>query len=413
MIDRIVVVNDISDPKGGATALALASALAFRARGHAVTFLTGDAGGNPALHEAGIEVVGLGGDRLTSRGFVSALVGGLYNRDTYTMIGDWITVNDTPSTVYHLHGWAQILSPSVFKALQPVRTRLLLSAHDFFLVCPNGAYAFLKSGKVCGLVPLSTACVIASCDRNHYAHKLWRVAREAIQRWLYDPTTSPPVLAIHERMRPFLIRGGIPSHAITALPNPITPYSATRITAERNREVLFVGRLERTKGPDLAAAACQKAGVTLRLIGDGELRDEITRDYPDAILMGRLPPEAIAHHAATARLLVMPSRYPEPYGMVAAEALWSGLPVIATDTAFLTPDIVAAGAGIGCDPRDTDQFAAAITTIADDDTLTQSMSIAAFEGTRTIALTPEAWIDRLLDAYANRLAGMDMQVHPA
>jgi hypothetical protein len=51
MIDHIVVINDLSVPKGGATALALASASAFRARGYRVTFVTGDDGDNPALRD--------------------------------------------------------------------------------------------------------------------------------------------------------------------------------------------------------------------------------------------------------------------------------------------------------------------------------------------------------------------------
>lgn len=401
MIDRIVVVNDLAEPKGGATALALASALAFRERGYRVTFLTGDTGENAALRAAGVEVVALGAARLKGRSFVSALVGGLYNRDAERMVAGWIAVHDTPRTVYHLHGWAQILSPSVFAALEPVRERLVLSAHDFFLVCPNGAFAFLKTGKVCDLVPLSAACIVASCDRNNYAQKLWRVARETIQRSLYRPGSSPPVLAIHEAMRPFLMRGGIPDGAIETLPNPIVPFSSERIRAEDNREALFVGRLERTKGPDLAAAACRAAGVTLRLVGDGELRDEIARDYPEAVLVGRLPPEKIATEAARARFLVMPSRYPEPYGLVAAEALWSGLPVIAADTAFLTCDIEAAGAGFGVEPRDTDAFAAAIRRTAGDDAA-KRMSMAAYERTRDIALTPDAWVDRLMAAYHAR-----------
>jgi glycosyltransferase involved in cell wall biosynthesis len=402
VIDRIVVVNDLAEPKGGATALALASALAFRERGYPVTFLTGDTGDNAALRAAGVEVVALGAARLKGRSFVSALVGGLYNRDAERMVAGWIASHDTPNTVYHLHGWAQILSPSVFAALEPVRERLVLSAHDFFLVCPNGAFAFLKTGKVCDLVPLSAACIVSSCDRKNYAQKLWRVARETIQRSLYRPGSSPPVLAIHEAMRPFLMRGGIPDSAIETLPNPVIPFSAERIRAEDNCEALFVGRLERTKGPDLAAAACRAAGVTLRLVGDGELRDEIARDYPEAVLVGRLPPEEIAAEAARARFLVMPSRYPEPYGLVAAEALWSGLPVIAADTAFLTRDIEAAGTGLGVEPRDTDAFAAAIRTIVKDNETAKRMSIAAYERTRDIALTPNAWVNRLLAAYRAR-----------
>lgn len=403
MIDRVVILNDIAKPMGGATALALLSAQLFRARGLPVTFISGDAGENADLAAAGVEVVALGQARLEAAGVASGLIGGLFNRAALTMVTQWIEANDTPRTVYHLHGWAQILSPSVFKALQPVSHRLVLSAHDFFLTCPNGSQSFLKSGRICPLTPMTPTCIAANCDRRLYAHKLWRVARQAVQRRFYDRRHSPPVFAIHEAMRPFLMRTGIPSASIHTVPNPVTAWTPERIAAEQNDEVLFVGRLEETKGPDLAAAACRAAGVKLRVIGDGVLRERLATDYPEALLMGRRGAAEIAEYARHARLLVMPSRYPEPFGLVAVEALWSGLPVIATDTAFLSDDIVAAGAGLAVEPRDTAAFAGAIRSLFDDDARCRQASLAAFNGTRVVALSSDAWAERLIAGYRERL----------
>jgi glycosyltransferase involved in cell wall biosynthesis len=410
MLQRVVILNDISTPKGGATALALESARQFRARNIPVTLLTGDVGYNEELTALGVEIVALGGARLMSAGFGSALMNGLYNRSARAMVDDWIAQHDTPGTVYHLHGWSQILSPSIFEALGSVRSRLVISAHDFFLACPNGSFSFLKTGEVCLLRPMSLSCVTAQCDRRNYAQKLWRVARQAIQRHFYDRRNSPPVLAIHESMRPFLMRADIPSHAIVTLPNPVRPFTTERVSAEKNSEVLYVGRLEETKGPDLAASACRAAGVTLRLVGDGAMRADMERRFPEMLFMGHQPPDAIKDLARNARLLVMPSRYPEPYGLVAAEALWSGLPVIAADTAFLSADIVAAGAGLAVAPRDTVAFAAAIRTVFDSDALCERMSRAAIGKTMSVALTPDEWIDRLIAAYEARLSGADVAI---
>lgn len=404
MIDRIVVVNDISVPKGGATALALLSARMLRQRGQAVTFLAGDTGHNPALAAAGIDIVGLGQDRLLASSPITALTNGLYNRKAGATVAAWIRDHDTPGSVYHLHGWSQILSPAIFAALRPVSRRLVLSAHDFFLACPNGSFSLLNSGAVCPHVPMSAACIATNCDRRRYAHKLWRVARHAVMTHHYRRLSPPPILAIHERMRPFLMRAGLPGDNIRTLPNPVLPWTSDRIQAENNKEFLFVGRLEDTKGVDLAAAACRAAGVPLRVIGDGVLRAMLERDYPEVRLMGQQPPAVIADHARGARALVMPSRYPEPFGLVAAEALWSGLPVIATDTAFLTHDIVAAGAGVAIEPRDIAGFAGVLRCIADDRPATRAMSVAAYRHTQSIALSPEVWIDRLKQAYAERLA---------
>ncbi|MFC0205258.1 glycosyltransferase family 4 protein [Novosphingobium soli] len=404
MIERVVQINDLSEPLGGASRLAVKAACGLAARGHAVTFIAGDGGDSAALRAAGVGIVALGQPRLLAGGRARGMVSGLWNRAAHAMVRDWIAVHDTPATAYHLHGWSQILSPAVFAALAPVRERLVVSAHDFFLACPNGAFASLRSGEPCPRTPLSAACLAAPCDRDGAAHKLWRAARHAVQRRAYRPGASPPVLAIHAGMGDRLVRGGVSRDAIRVLPNPVEPFAPARIAAERNRQVLFVGRLEASKGADLAAAAAFRAGAPLTVVGEGPLAAEVRRLHPQARLAGRCDPAEIRRLAADARLLVMPSRYPEPFGLVALEAAWSGLPVILAPTALLAPDLVAVGAGLAVDPRDTAAFAAAIRDLGRDDGAVRAMSEAAFGGTRTLGLTPFAWIARLEEILAGCVA---------
>jgi glycosyltransferase involved in cell wall biosynthesis len=86
------------------------------------------------------------------------------------------------------------------------------------------------------------------------------VVRQVIQRHYQQPEGSPPVLAVHAAMAPFLQRGGIPSDAIVTLPNPVRAWCNYKVAAQDNRDLLFVGRVEATKGPDLALAAARAAG---------------------------------------------------------------------------------------------------------------------------------------------------------
>lgn len=396
----MVVLNDRSVVLGGATGLALLSARLIRERGIPVTLLTGDTGDNPALEAAGIAVHALGGASLLEASAATSLRRGLYNPSTVSFVGDWIRRHDDPGTVYHLHGWSQILSPSVFRVLEPVKSRLFVSAHDFFLTCPNGAYALFRQGRVCPHVPLGFACLSTNCDRRSYAHKLWRVARQVIQNQSLRYTDGTPrVLAIHEAMRPLLVRGGVPDAAITTLPNPIRPWSAERIPAERNRGVVFVGRLNEEKGPDLAARAARMAGVPLTVIGDGRMLDALKQEYPEVRFVGRQSAETVAQMVRHARALVMPSRYPEPYGLVAGEALWSGLPVILTDQALLAADIVAREAGIAVSLHSESALADALGRMERDDALTERMSRNAFDHTADLGHRSEDWIDALLAAY--------------
>ncbi len=398
---RLVIVNDDSVARGGATEMALASIRGLRERGVPITLIAGDGGHNPELEALGVATIGLGEHKLLSTPRGAVVRRGLYNPRTVTLIGDWIARNDRPDTVYHLHTWTQILSPSVFRALAPVSRRLIVTAHDFFLVCPNGAYVLFKSGRVCPHKPLGAACITTNCDRRHYSHKLWRVARQAVQAGLLTwRGNTPRVLAIHEGMRPFLERGGVPPGAITTVVNPVRPWSAKRIPVEANREFVFVGRLDEEKGADLAARAARRAGVTLRIIGDGPMMERLRADHPEVRFSGRQSWAAVSHIVLAARALVMPSRYPEPFGLVAGEALWSGIPVIAAETALIAPAIVARGAGLACNPREEAAMAAAMRRIDRSDEEARAMSINAFEKTRDLAQTPEAWLDQLQAIYA-------------
>lgn len=407
-IRRIVVLGDQSTARGGATSLALASIRAFRALGLPVTYICGDRGNNPDLAAIGVPVVALGQTKLLEATPQSVVLRGLYNPGASDLLSAWIAENDDPGTVYHVHTWSQILSPSLFTALGPVRDRLFLSAHDFFIVCPNGAYAFFDTGEVCTLRPMGVRCVAASCDRRSYSHKLWRVARQGVQSLTLTYIQGwPRVLAIHDAMRPILERGGVPPEAIRTLRNPVRAWSPTRIQAEANREFLFVGRLEDEKGADLAAAAARRAGVKLRIVGDGPRAAWLRATFPEVAFSGQRSPEELSAIAASARALVMPSRYPEPFGLVAGEALWSGLPVIAARTALMAPGIVASGAGLACDPLDEIALARAMRGVMDDDAGTRTMSHNAFERTKSLASTPERWIEELLGHYLDALGRVD------
>lgn len=403
MIDRIVILNDLSTPKGGASQLAINSAISFAERGHSVVLISGD-GANAQLQSRGVVHLGLGQERLLDNPLVGA-VRGIYNQDAAQMVERWVEQNDSPGTVYHLHGWSQILSSSLFRALRNVRGRLIMTAHDFFLTCPNGAQFDYVAAQPCHRRPLGAACLTARCDRRNQAHKIWRTARQLVQRHLLSDGELPPQLLIHRAMAPYFAKAGVDESNMFVLPNPVTAYCRERVAAESNREVLFVGRIESTKGIDLAAQACRRAGLKLTAIGDGAMLEQMRALYPEADFVGRVPNDEIGAYARRARMLVMPSRHMEPFGLSAVEALWSGIPVLSSSHSLIAQDIAETGAGLSIDISDADALASAVKQLAASDELVRRMSIAAYSATRHLALSPDAWIDALISAYLALLDG--------
>ncbi|HVC50573.1 MAG TPA: glycosyltransferase family 4 protein [Stellaceae bacterium] len=402
--ERIVVINDDAVARGGAGAIALASAGLMRERQIPVVFLSGTAEIDPALAEQGVETIVLGGRHLLAQPPGSAALRGLFDPATRTALSRWIAANDTPGTVYHLHNWHKVLSPSVFVALRRVAPRLVMTAHDYFLACPNGGYFVYPRQHECNLVPNSGRCLTTACDRRNFGHKIWRLARHRVRRSLIDLEVLPVlVIAVHEAMVPLLARGAVPVCRIRVVRNPVVPWRSERVMAERNREVFFIGRLDGDKGPDLLARAARQAGVRLRLIGDGPLAAVIARDYPEVELLGWRSRAEIAELICDARIVVSPTRSRETFGLVALEALTSGIPVIVSRFFALAGEIAERGLGRVCNPYDEASLAAVIRELADDDDAVADISRRAFAEAGSLAPTPAEWCDELLALYVDRI----------
>lgn len=403
-IDRVAVISDDLDGGGGASAIALASIRELQRRGVPVAMLTG--GAAPALAPgAADEVVALGGRHLLDGGRALAAVRGLYDGQVRARLGAWIAANDTPGTVYHLHNWHKVLSPACFAPLRQVADRLFVSTHDFFLSCPNGGFFDFRRREVCELTPLSVACLRANCDKRHAAHKAWRVARHLTREALFDFRRHPAtVLAVHEGMVPLLARRGVAADAIRVLRNPVTAWQGRRIEAERNRALLYVGRLELDKGVDTLAVAAGRLGARLLVVGDGPLAATLPGLCPGVELLGRKAPGEIGAIARQARLIVLPTRVRETFGLVALEAATSGLPVVSSTSALVTDELGALGSGRSCAPDDPDALAAGLAELLADDDAVAAMSRGAFAAARTLAPTEEEWGARLVALYARKLA---------
>lgn len=404
----MIVLSDQSSLVGGAEAMALLSARGMAEAGLPVTFACGDSGADCPLDRAAIDVVALGGKPLLEMGSLTSGITGFYNRAAHAFVRDIVRRHDTPRTIYHLHNWSQIFSPSIFRALRPVADRLFLSAHDFALVCPTSAYTNYQSAdEVCPLVPLSAACLRTNCDRRSYMHKLWRAGRSIQRRLALDFTMARSTIGvIHPDMTEYFTRGGVPPERLSVIRNPVKPYRAERVRAEANRDIFFVGRVVHEKGIDLAAEAARAVGRRLRVIGDGDLRPTLAKQYPEILFEGWRTHEEIGALVAEARALVVPSRLPETFTLVAHEAMRSGIPVVAFSDVDCS-EAAALGGAIVVPPREASGLAAAFRRL-DDDATVERISHVAFEMGPLFSNTASTWIADLLQNYARLLAGARM-----
>lgn len=400
--DRIVIVNDASRAAGGATALALLSARLFAQSGYEVVYVTGDSG---EAHElpADVEIVALGGRPLLSLPLVERIGKGLYNAAAYDFVRRVVRKFDGPNVVYHLHGWAQILSPSVLRALSIVEGRLVIHAHDFFHACPNGTYFNFRRESVCTLRPMSVACMSTNCDKRSISQKAFRLTRMVVKKHLLDlGKTDALVAVIHPFMGDWMQKAGIAQDRIRVVRNPVKPFRTIRVEAEQNSDLFFIGRVEPEKGAELAAEAAHQAGRNLRVIGDGSDRPRLAEKFPDIVWEGWCSHAQIAQLVGSARGLIMPSRLPEPFGLVALEALQCGVPLVAFADSFVAREAAELGCAFLAADRQAGSLAKAVQML-DDDASVKRASHTAFDSAMALSCTYDGWRDELLSLYEELL----------
>lgn len=399
---RVIMLNDFSVAKGGATTLALLATRLLRERGHEVVYITGDVGGSPVLHDLGVKEFALGGTKL-GNGSAGMAFRGIWNRDAKAFLEKWIASNGRDDDVWHLHNWSQILSPSIFAALAPVWDRLIVHAHDFFNACPNGAFWDYQAHERCERRALSFECLSTNCDKRKPIHKAWRSMRQMTLGTTFRRENAPKLLLIHPGMQDFFVRSGFLAQRMQTLRNPGVPFLNRKVDAAAQDRLLYIGRFDEEKGPLGLARAAHAAGVGITFIGDGPQADAIRKACPSAVLTGWLNREQIARHAAGARALVMPSTNPEPFGLVAVEAMGCGIPVVASHTALIAQEITAADAGWSVDVRDAEAFKKLLAHIRTADEEVRRKSAIAMAVAPELCLSAEQWCDGLEQIYRAQL----------
>jgi glycosyltransferase involved in cell wall biosynthesis len=157
------------------------------------------------------------------------------------------------------------------------------------------------------------------------------------------------VLTLSDHMREEYLKHGCLPDRVHRLPPYIPAPAAMLVEARRSYargealRLLFAGRLDRLKGCRVlieavaVVAAGLKHPVVLDVAGDGPYRGEceararaIARAGDARIRFhGWLAAEARDRLLGAADVLVMPSLWPEPYGLAGAEAAAAGVPVAA------------------------------------------------------------------------------------
>lgn len=130
---------------------------------------------------------------------------------------------------------------------------------------------------------------------------------------------------------------------------------------EKGDYFLYIGRLIESKGIHVAVQAAERAGVKLKVAGQGDYIQTFGDPPPHVELVGYADADMRRELMAGARGLLVPSYYVEPFGGVMIEAFLSGTPVISTDWGSFAENNLHGITGYRC--RVMEQFVWAIKNV--------------------------------------------------
>jgi glycosyltransferase involved in cell wall biosynthesis len=233
----------------------------------------------------------------------------------------------------HLHN---VVNPAVLEWAAQQALPALVTVQDHRCFCP-GRGKWTAAGDLCREPMDRTRCASCFSDPGYF-DAIYRLTEErlAAMRQL-------TVTVLSHYMKRELVRVGMPEERILVIP-PFVHGLDPEAPAAGPPCVLFVGRLVDAKGPADAVEVWRRMGLDLplALAGTGSARDRL-EGIEGVKLLGWVPHARLAGIYRRARVVLMPCRWQEPFGIVGLEALTLGVPVAAWDSGGVAEWHAAAG----------------------------------------------------------------------
>jgi len=240
--------------------------------------------------------------------------------------------------VVHLHNAFPVLTASVVRAALDMRMPVVWTVHNHRVTCIEGGN--FRDGAACTqcrpgwrLPGIVHACYADSTPASAVVTASTGIFRSLVRRQV-------TAVAISGHVRDWLVGSAgfdgdrvVVKHNGVAGPPPDLPLAP----AADSRDFLFLGRLGPHKGVDLLLDAWERTrgrlDGELHIVGDGpmaaDVRAAAERDRRIR-WFGAVPHDQVGQHLGSARAVVVPAVWDEPFGRVAAEALAYRRGLIAT-----------------------------------------------------------------------------------
>jgi glycosyltransferase involved in cell wall biosynthesis len=400
---RVLFANKFYYERGGLERVMLQEMEWLEAGGHEVAvFSTAHPENLPARFSRAFPAYRELGEE--GRASISGALSMFWNKEAAAGFGE--VLDEWQPDIVHCHGIHRHLSPSVLREARLRGIATVLTAHDYFLICP--ASTLLRGGtepcvpRACGRRTFFSAaryrCVQGSTGRSLLAGAELTVQRTLGRYERYvDLFVTPSAFT-----RSALVEGGLPPERIRVVPNAVSLGPARSPSV--GSDVLLIGRMSSEKGVAQLLEAGRAGAIPLVLAGDGPLLGELETRYASGSVrfLGRVDKQRVDSLIRTARAIVVPSIWLENAPMAVLEAMGAGTAVIASRIGGI-PELFEDGVeGLLVPPGDVDLLARAMRTLADDAALARHMGEAG-RARAAKDFSPEKHLEGLRAVYSQAI----------
>ena len=358
---RILIANKFYYPRGGDCIVAMNLERLLKEQGHEVAVFAMqypenvDSGWN-SYYASQVDFAGSLGGKLCA---AKRLMGHGDIKAAFIRILDDFTPH-----IVHLHNIHSYLSPVLAKLAKRHGCRVVWTLHDYKLVCPS--YACLLNGKPCEqcighgkMHVLKNRCMKGSLAASALAYieaRKWN--RNVLER--YTDAFICPSHFMAGKMR----KDGFNQEKIHVVCNHIDSDKLAlfnSLSASREDYYAFVGRLSAEKGVETLLNVASKLPYTLKVAGDGPLKEELEQRYSNSniLFLGHQNAEQVAELLSKARFSVVPSEWYENNPLSVIESLCAGTPVVGARTGGI-PELLDKNCGITFMPGISEELTTAI-----------------------------------------------------
>lgn len=203
-------------------------------------------------------------------------------------------------------------SPFIFKCLKIVGCKYIYSLHDYEFFSFNAKNPNGKLSKI-----------------------YFNLLRKKYLKYM-DCMTCPSfyVKNVIKRLYPYI--------ELKVLPNFINCRPIEKDDFNNDYEIGFFGRLEYIKGVNYFCELASNLNTQSVVVGEGSLLYELEEKYVEnrnIIFLGKQSHTDVLSLMSRCKMILVPSMWSEPFGLVAAEALYMGAHVVVSDQGAL-PEVV-------------------------------------------------------------------------